>query len=97
MATAKAVNGVAVLRLAFIVVTLSNEVGRKPSVRLLQIENDTLSAERFKNETPKNPSLLLTLGPRVGIRLVMNYSHLARRISGRARRLSAGVWDMRIR
>jgi hypothetical protein len=43
-----------------------------------------------------NPSLLLTLGPEAGIHPAMSYSHLARRISGRTRRLSAGVWDIRI-
>jgi hypothetical protein len=42
-------------------------------------------------------SLLLTLGLEAGIYLAMSYSHFARRISVRARRLSAGVWDMRIR
>jgi hypothetical protein len=41
--------------------------------------------------------LLLTLGPGAGIHPAMSYSHLARRIFVRARRLSAGVWDMRIR
>jgi hypothetical protein len=39
----------------------------------------------------------LTLGLEAGIYLAMSYSHFARRISVRARRLSAGVWDMRIR
>jgi len=41
-------------------------------------------------------TLLLTLGPEAGIHPAMSNSHLARRISSRARRLSAGVWDMRI-
>ena len=30
------------------------------------------------------------------MRVAMNYSHRARRISVRTRRLSAGAWDMRI-
>jgi hypothetical protein len=40
---------------------------------------------------------LLTLGRAAGIHPAMNSSHLARRISARARRLSAGAWDMRMR
>jgi len=41
-------------------------------------------------------SISLTLGPKAGIHPAMSHSHLARRIAGRTRRLSAGVWDMRI-
>jgi hypothetical protein len=40
--------------------------------------------------------ILLTLGLAAGIHLAMSYSHLPRRIFARARRLSAGVWDMRM-
>jgi hypothetical protein len=40
---------------------------------------------------------LLTLGLWAAMHLSMNYSNLARRISVRARRLSAGAWDMRMR
>jgi hypothetical protein len=39
---------------------------------------------------------LLTLGLGAGIHLAMDYSHLPRRIFARARRLLAGVWDMRM-
>jgi hypothetical protein len=40
---------------------------------------------------------LLTLRLWAGMHFSMNYSHLARRISARARRLLAGAWDMRMR
>jgi len=46
---------------------------------------------------PSKIQSLLTLHLWGGMHLAVNYSHLARRISVRACRLSAGAWDMRMR
>jgi len=59
-------------------------------------KNDTPSPAGFKKSRPQNATFPLTLEPGAGMRVAMNCSHRARRISVRTRRLSAGAWDMRI-
>src|SRR5258708_491803 len=49
-----AVNAVPMQRLAFIVMTPSDGLGRRSNMRLLQFEDDTPCAEGCKNSGPEN-------------------------------------------
>src|SRR5215468_1376441 len=124
-AMAMAVNALAMVRLAFMFATSSDELGKSHMCGAHRLrgegevppttcdcpapmdgagricdcrcfQNDTPSRAGFKKSRPQNPTFPLTLEPGAGMRVAMNYSHRARRISVRTRRLSAGAWDMRI-